>query len=494
MLSGCRTFRCANRLTTTPSLSPKPLPTARIRPQIPLIISLQHIRHVSKAADKPDTSSGNTYTQPHANLDHEITPAEEHVYASAVAASKEKQARAPWLREGSDRPPVDRIGNNKSYAKGKLLTTPSRMLKLIIPLASRDELKDDRKDKELEPLALLVHPSQPLSYLERLIQSELPSIKEGEKERIPGVWFRAPDAADEEEGSDDGGKGRFEKKDEDLDEGDVTIIEGKRVQTGKLKGDDKEKTKKPKKTTVAEEEARERERELEVDENDPTAGFVRWSGSTEIGDFIRDAARAKNFALDIEGNPNSILVGVPSFSDRTYYLRMRLRQKSMEIVRLADIKHECDQIAHKGAKRVAVGGGGALVVYWFAVYVLTFRTELGWDVMEPVTYLVGLTTIIGGYAWFLVNNRQVSYRSAMNITISRRQSKLYEQKGFDLARWEELMGEGNRLRREIKMIAEEYDVTWNEKDDAKSEKVVKALEEERKRKKEAKKDEDEDSD
>jgi calcium uniporter protein, mitochondrial len=52
------------------------------------------------------------------------------------------------------------------------------------------------------------------------------------------------------------------------------------------------------------------------------------------------------------------------------------------------------------------------------------------------------------------------------------------------------MDEGNKLRREIKMIAEEYDVTWNEKEDAESDKVIEALEKERKKKKEKKKDEE----
>lgn len=81
-----------------------------------------------------------------------------------------------------------------------------------------------------------------------------------------------------------------------------------------------------------------------------------------------------------------------------------------------------------------------------------------------------------------MHNRQVSYRSAMNFTISRRQSKLYEKKGFDLGHWEDLIDEGNKLRREIKAIAEEYDVTWNEKEDAQNQQVVEELAKDRKRK------------
>lgn len=114
---------------------------------------------------------------------------------------------------------------------------------------------------------------------------------------------------------------------------------------------------------------------------------------------------------------------------------------------------------------------------------LTFKTELGWDVMEPVTYLVGLSTLIGGYTWFLYHNREVSYRSAMNFTVSRRQSQLYQQRGLDLELWEGLVEEGNRLRREIKLVAEEYDVDWNEAMDESDERVREALREERKKKK-----------
>ena len=63
-----------------------------------------------------------------------------------------------------------------------------------------------------------------------------------------------------------------------------------------------------------------------------------------------------------------------------------------------------------------------------------------------------------GYLWFLYHNREVSYKSALNLTISRRQTKLYQAKGFDLQRWEHLIEEGNALRKEIKAVAGEYDV------------------------------------
>lgn len=220
------------------------------------------------------------------------------------------------------------------------------------------------------------------------------------------------------------------------------------------------------------------------DQKDSDKNFVRWSPSTEIGDFIRDAARGKEFAVEIEGAPEQIRIGVPSFNDRTHYLRHRLRKTSTGIMEMAKVKRECDMAAHQGAQRVAMGGAGLLVGYWYVVYRLTFETDLGWDTMEPVTYLVGLSTLICGYLWFLYHNREVSYRAALNLTISRRQTKLYQQRGFDLQRWEALVEEGNSLRREIKQVASEYDVEWDERSDEKDEKVTEALKEVRDREKE----------
>lgn len=103
---------------------------------------------------------------------------------------------------------------------------------------------------------------------------------------------------------------------------------------------------------------------------------MRWSASTEIGDFVRDAARAKEFVIEIEGSPD-VPVGVPSFKERTYFLRQRLKETAREIENLQDLKMKCDKMAKRGARRVAVGGFMGLVGWWAGVYWLTFKTSYG---------------------------------------------------------------------------------------------------------------------
>ena len=65
----------------------------------------------------------------------------------------------------------------------------------------------------------------------------------------------------------------------------------------------------------------------------------------------------------------------------------------------------------------------------------------------------------------------------MNLTISRRQDQLYRSKGFDNAKWEALIDEANGYRKEIKQIASEYDVEWDERHDEKKKDVTDAMKE-----------------
>lgn len=307
---------------------------------------------------------------------------------------------------------------------GKLLTTPTRLLKLILPLPISVE-KDQGNNKTeygrsiganqtIQPLALLIHPQQPLSYVERLIQAELPPVIEDGKEKIPNIYFRAEDSAKPDQR--DSNKQAKKERDE------------------KSKEEDKEH-----RPHVASYSGLGHEADVSKDTKDSDKNWVRWSSSTEMGDFIRDAARGREFAIEVEGYNLEMRVGVPSFNDRTYYLRLRLRRMSRQIDQLAKIKKECDELAHQTAHRLAQGGFALMAGWWGVVYYVTFITDYGWDLVEPVTYLVGLSTIMGGYLWFMYISKDLSYKAAMNITVSRRQNALYESKGFDMNRWEHLV-------------------------------------------------------
>lgn len=366
------------------------------------------------------------------------------------------------------------------------MTTPTRLLKLIVPLPLRVEKDRENNTKDygraisvndsIQPLALLIHPQQPLSYVERLIQAELPPVVEDGKEKIPNIYFRAEDSAASENRPTTRKEARA--RDENADE------------KSKLQHEDRDTPQNPHVASYSG-----LGHEAEDTHSDKDKAWVRWSSSTEMGDFIRDAARGREFAIEVEGYNLEMRVSVPSFNDRTYYMRMRLRRMSRQIEELAGIKRECDEVAHRSAHRLAQGGFAALAGWWGVVYYVTFQTEWGWDLVEPVTYLVGLTTIMGGYLWFMYISRDLSYKAAMNVTVSKRQNALYETRGFDMHRWEQLVNEANGLRREIKTIAAEYDVDWDEmKDLSYSKRVKKVLEKEKEKRGNTRDDDDEEGD
>lgn len=222
------------------------------------------------------------------------------------------------------------------------------------------------------------------------------------KEKVPQVHFRAEDSAQDEiksgprdEDLEDAESAAEEG--EQVEEGsDATMVDGKLVKLGKIEsGDKKETDKRKEQQAKLENKLRGGVGEGGVESYsgkgregksaDEETRFVRWSSSTEVGDFIRDAARGKEFSVEIEGASTEIRVGVPSFNDRTHYLRVRLRKTSRKLEDLAKVKKECDELAHRSAQRLAMGGFGVLVSWWGAIYYLTFQTSYGWDTMEPIT-------------------------------------------------------------------------------------------------------------
>lgn len=304
--------------------------------------------------------------------------------------------------------------------QGKLLPTSTHLFKLILPLGNLSHPGSNRtRPKKAEfaknlssaapPTVMLLHPSQPLSHVGSIIRGALSPAS-------PIVSFRS----------------------------------------------------------------------------DSTHGQAfQWSDSTDIGDFVRDAARSAHFLVVLTYEPTEALqrtildqesekvvpvteeggtkdakgeepletvieVKVPTFADRTRYLRKKLKSVEDKISGMEGLKHQCEKEAHAGARRMAITGFGMLVVYWGAVARLTFW-DVGWDVMEPVTYLSGLTTVILGYLWFLYQGREVSYSSVLAQSISKRRGSLYKAHGFDIERWIDLTSERKALRKEIGRIAEDYE-------------------------------------
>ncbi|KAJ7149022.1 hypothetical protein C8R43DRAFT_1007824 [Mycena crocata] len=309
--------------------------------------------------------------------------------ADSSSSSSWKENRKHSL-DGGTGASVDEL-DNLSEGRGKLSPTASHLFKLILPLGmlkfdqDKNVVSKGKAQKRTPPTVILLHPSQPLSHVSRLILASLAPA-------TPNISFRS------------------------------TSSSGQPFQ---------------------------------------------WSDSTDVGDFIRDAARAAKFSVCIGYDPVpstntgdasevTLDVEVPTVADRTRFMRRRLEYVEGQLRGMEDLKRKCDREAHRGARRVARAGFGVLAIYWGTVARLTFW-DYGWDVMEPITYLSGLSTVMGGYLWFLYQGREVSYSSVLDRSILARREALYKARGFDIEHWMDLISEGKRLRSEIRRISEDYE-------------------------------------
>lgn len=98
-----------------------------------------------------------------------------------------------------------------------------------------------------------------------------------------------------------------------------------------------------------------------------------------------------------------------------------------------------------------------------------------------------------------MHNREVSYRTVLNETTTKRQQRLYNEKAFNVERYQELIDEVKQLRKAIKLVAEDYDLEWDQGDTVSGKQHKKALEvvrkaEAREENKHAKKKDSEDKD
>jgi hypothetical protein len=75
--------------------------------------------------------------------------------------------------------------------------------------------------------------------------------------------------------------------------------------------------------------------------------------------------------------------------------------------------------------------------------------DFNWDIMEPISYFVGLGTTIGAYWYFILFKQDYTYDVLEEREKLKKLRKLYIKNEFDWNRWNELNREAIRLVNEI---------------------------------------------
>lgn len=292
--------------------------------------------------------TGTSRSLPHASVRWNSTSSFVDVQHSELLARAGDKPRIDVDKDNSTQKEVKRRAeeltkqDDTSRWTGKLTPTTSHLFKLVLPLPrSLAELQSakgassttgDNADGVAEPTgsttnpietAYLLHPSQPLSHVSRLILGSLPS-----SERSAEVEFRAVSGRDHDAYPSATSEPSHPGRGDGVQQETVGPEGGPILNDRNPQGEDLQE--------------------------------VRWSTSTDLGDFIKQSTLAQSFRIVVRpeeargqtlgpqgvegkgkaeaGRPLTLKVKIPTFASRTVYLRRRLLKLTTEIAKMTDQK------------------------------------------------------------------------------------------------------------------------------------------------------------
>ena len=122
-------------------------------------------------------------------------------------------------------------------------------------------------------------------------------------------------------------------------------------------------------------------------------------------------------------------------------LKRDIASLEQKVIVLSNQKKEIDDRAATFTKRIVVGALAYLVAQATVVAKLTFASRLGWDIMEPITYLVTFMTAVFGLGYFSVSRKDYMYETVWDQLQEKRQKSLYLKDNFDLINYEAMLDE-----------------------------------------------------
>ncbi|KAI9143576.1 hypothetical protein BKA69DRAFT_83060 [Paraphysoderma sedebokerense] len=137
----------------------------------------------------------------------------------------------------------------------------------------------------------------------------------------------------------------------------------------------------------------------------------------------------KGEIVDIENNS--------TFLQKLRHAKSDLLSVTIDKNNLAKAKENLDFLSERRTKAVVYGGGAFLVSELAGIVYLTY--ELGWDLMEPTSYLLGLGTIIGGSAFYAFMRREYTYENAGNHLSDWIRTRVYRKNNFSVEKFENLL-------------------------------------------------------
>lgn len=115
-------------------------------------------------------------------------------------------------------------------------------------------------------------------------------------------------------------------------------------------------------------------------------------------------------------------------------VRDELKELETKFSSLDKTKHSLDAQAERYATWILRLGFVGICAQFFILSEMVW-VYFNWDIMEPVTYFVFLSTLIIGYTFFLMSKIDYTYPALARRVANRRLRELYLKSNFNWAKW-----------------------------------------------------------
>lgn len=114
------------------------------------------------------------------------------------------------------------------------------------------------------------------------------------------------------------------------------------------------------------------------------------------------------------------------------------------------MKEKAERDSERYGRKVCQFGFSVLIAQWVGIYYGTF-VLYGWDEMEPISYMVGVSWAVLGYGYFLRNKTEFGITTFKHITSQKRLQKLIKRRNIDYKRIELLEKNIEIIKRKMEM-------------------------------------------
>lgn len=120
-----------------------------------------------------------------------------------------------------------------------------------------------------------------------------------------------------------------------------------------------------------------------------------------------------------------------------------------EKLKTLDAEKQTYEIEAEKYARIMLWGGLVYLVSQFLILARMVWIDFNWDIMEPITFFVTYTTIMGGYLFFLFNTDDYTYPKLSDVMKNRRLRTLYIRNRFNWKEWNEMDVRRQEIKKDL---------------------------------------------